>query len=170
MTAPNLFTDLPGPDPATMPGPDLTADDQARLTTQLERIERLMSDHCWRTVDEIVAVTGDPAPSVQAQLRHLRKVEFGSYVVDRRHRGDPSDGLYEYMVGDKGAGQPVHRQVLPDDTVRTALAAADDLIGHLQHRVFCAALRDAKARCDCGFVDVRRAWVLARTATRQAGL
>jgi hypothetical protein len=57
-----------------------------------------MLDECWRTLDEIAAVTGDPTASISAQLRHLRKPRFGSYIVKKRRRGDLSLGLYEYQV------------------------------------------------------------------------
>lgn len=74
------------------------AEDDARLSDQLHRIKTLMSDRQWRTLAEIEASTGAPAASVSAQLRHLRKPRFGSYVVDRRPRGDRSGGLFEYRV------------------------------------------------------------------------
>lgn len=72
--------------------------DQARLTGQIERIRDLMLDGDWRTLGEIAASTRDPESSVSAQLRHLRKKRFGSYVVDKRRRGEPKRGLYEYRV------------------------------------------------------------------------
>jgi hypothetical protein len=72
--------------------------DHARLTKQHERIKSAMLDERWRTLDEIAQITGDPAASISAQLRHLRKPRFGSHVVEKRRRGDPSLGLYEYRV------------------------------------------------------------------------
>lgn len=70
--------------------------DGARLRKQHERIRQFMSDGRWRTLNEIANFLGYPEPSVSAQLRHLRKKEFGSYVVDRRRRG--TTGLWEYRV------------------------------------------------------------------------
>jgi hypothetical protein len=58
----------------------------------------LMSDGYWRTLDEIAHATGDPHASISAQLRHLRKPRFGAYVVEKRHRGAPARGLYEYRL------------------------------------------------------------------------
>jgi len=49
-------------------------------------------------LSEIAAAAGDPEASVSAQLRHLRKPRFGSYVVEKRPRGDRSAGLFEYRV------------------------------------------------------------------------
>lgn len=36
-----------------------------------------------------------PENSISAQLRHLRKLRFGSFQVDKRHKGN---GLWEYRV------------------------------------------------------------------------
>lgn len=74
------------------------AEDDARLTGQLARIKSLMSDGAWRTLAEIESVTGDPAASISAQLRHLRKPRFGLHIVERRTRGERAHGLYEYRV------------------------------------------------------------------------
>ena len=76
-------------------GPDLTEQDEIRLTGQIQRVFDCMKDGQWRTLNNIAAVTGDPHASVSAQLRHLRKKEFGSHTVDRRHVGN---GLYEYQL------------------------------------------------------------------------
>ncbi len=85
--------------PVRFNGPEYTeADDRARLTGQICRVRSLMLDGAWRTVSEISEVTGDPQPSVSAQLRHLRKPRFGSYIVERRSRGDRKRGLFEYRL------------------------------------------------------------------------
>jgi hypothetical protein len=66
-----------------------------RLHAQQVRILGLMRDGAWRTLKEIAEVTGDPTPSISAQLRHLRKRRFGSYTVEKRHIGN---GLYQYRI------------------------------------------------------------------------
>lgn len=77
-------------------GPDyVPARDNARLGAQILRVFNLMRDAQWRTLREIEAATGDPAASVSAQLRHLRKKRFGSHTVEREHRGE---GLYAYRL------------------------------------------------------------------------
>jgi len=91
--------------------------DKERLTNQLGRIYNIMRDHSWRTLDEIHAQTGEPAASVSAQLRHLRKSRFGSYRVEKRHRGDPSHGLFEYRV------------LPPDGRIEHVVADVPDLKG-----------------------------------------
>jgi len=72
--------------------------DQVRLTGQIERVFKLMQDGLWRTLEEISIETGDPAASVSAQLRNLRKPQFGGHFVLKKSRGDRAKGLYEYRL------------------------------------------------------------------------
>lgn len=72
--------------------------DSPRLTDQHLRVRELMKDHVWRTLREISEGTGDPEASVSAQLRHLRKPRFGSWVVEKRPRSDRKNGLFEYRL------------------------------------------------------------------------
>jgi hypothetical protein len=72
--------------------------DQTRLARQHERIRDLMRDGQWRSLSEIAAATGDPAASISAQLRHLRKVRFGSWIVEKRSRALRERGLFEYRL------------------------------------------------------------------------
>lgn len=72
--------------------------DRPRLQKQHERVRDLMLDFRWRTLQEISDAVGAPAASVSAQLRHLRKPRFGSYLVELRLRGADDGGLYEYRV------------------------------------------------------------------------
>lgn len=71
--------------------------DHSRLSLQHERIRDLMLDGQWRTLNEIANVTGDPAASISAQLRHLRKARFGGWTVEKRAR-ERHRGLYEYRL------------------------------------------------------------------------
>ncbi len=80
--------------------------DHARLTKQHIRIRDLMLDGQWRSFDEIAAVTSDPAASISAQLRHLRKERYGGFLVERRARGNRERGLYEYRVRPKNRELP----------------------------------------------------------------
>jgi DNA-binding IclR family transcriptional regulator len=72
--------------------------DAVRLTHQILRVFNAMAGGQWRTLDEIAQMTGDPPASVSAQLRHLRKERFGAHTVEKRHRGNPGVGLYEYRL------------------------------------------------------------------------
>lgn len=99
----------PTPDPSGVPsrlaaeaatarfnGPEYdAARDNVRLVGQLRRVYLVMCDGHWRTVAEIASLTGDPEPSVSAQLRHLRKRRFGGHTVDRRAR---AGALFEYRL------------------------------------------------------------------------
>jgi len=72
--------------------------DDARLTEQHLRILKIMSDVSWRTLREISDLSTDPESSISAQLRHLRKERFGSYVVEKRSRSSRVNGLFEYRL------------------------------------------------------------------------
>ncbi len=69
--------------------------DKERLTMQLGRVRDLMLDGTWRTLAEISKSADAPESSVSARLRDLRKVKFGSFIVERRYL---ADGLWEYQV------------------------------------------------------------------------
>ena len=72
--------------------------DEARLSKQLLRVKEVMQSGDWLTLTEIAAVTGDHEQSISARLRDLRKPKFGGHTVDRRRRGEPSTGLFEYRL------------------------------------------------------------------------
>lgn len=96
---PDLFNWTAPPAPKLVPefdGADYKPErDVKRLTDQLARVFNLMKDAKWRSLGEIAAATGDPAPSISAQLRHLRKEKFGSHTVNKRYI---AEGLYEYQL------------------------------------------------------------------------
>ena len=75
--------------------------DSKRLNKQHVRIRNLMLDGQWRTLSEIESELGYPQASISAQLRHLRKPRFGRYIIDKRRRGDRSQGLFEYCLRTK---------------------------------------------------------------------
>ena len=72
--------------------------DDKRLTNQIKRIFGCMFDNKWRTLREIAEITNDPEASISAQLRHLRKPRFGSFIVNKRRRGCEGVGLFEYQL------------------------------------------------------------------------
>lgn len=74
------------------------ATDNERLTKQMGRVYSCMIDGKWRTLAEIELETSDPQASISAQLRHLRKPRFGSYILNRRPRGNRERGLFEYQL------------------------------------------------------------------------
>lgn len=101
----DLFThtvdspNIPGGSHARFSGADYVPErDKRRLSGQIELIFNLVRDEKWRTLREIAQATGAPEASVSAQLRHLRKRCFGGHTVNKRHRGEPANGLYEYQL------------------------------------------------------------------------
>lgn len=73
----------------------LPSRDGKRLSGQLERVRNAMSDGRWRTLAQLSILSGGTEASVSARLRDLRKPEFGSHVVERRH---VENGLFQYRM------------------------------------------------------------------------
>ncbi len=72
--------------------------DDKRLETQMGKVYSCMIDGSWRTLWQISKMIDEPEASISAQLRHLRKPRFGSYQVNKRRRGNPESGLFEYQL------------------------------------------------------------------------
>lgn len=78
--------------------------DESRLRGQIKRIFNVLRVSGWVTVDEIRKTIlreldiDDPATSISAQIRNLRKDSFGGFVVHRRRRGNNNKGLYEFKL------------------------------------------------------------------------
>lgn len=89
---------LPTPHPDFDGATYRVVDDRVRLGAQAQRVWDRMLDGEWRTLAELARATGDPEASVSARLRDFRKGQWGAHVVERRHRGDASAGLYEYRL------------------------------------------------------------------------
>ncbi len=59
----------------------------------------------WLTLDELAKLTHYPPASISAQLRHLRKPEYGGYAVEKRPReagkllrGEDFGTVWEYQM------------------------------------------------------------------------
>lgn len=82
-------------------GATYSVDDEVRLNGQMLAVFRAMRDGEWRTLHWISRSASMSSgrhcseASVSARLRDLRKPQFGSHVVERRHVGD---GLWEYRL------------------------------------------------------------------------
>lgn len=86
--------------------------DSTRLGTQFDRVRALMADGQWRTLREIADAIGKGSEAaISARLRDLRKPEYGRWTVERRRRGDPKAGLWEYQVS---APKPLEQLPLID--------------------------------------------------------
>jgi len=71
--------------------------DGARLDKQRTAIYGYMLDSDWHTLAEISASLGYPEASVSAQIRHLRKPQFGGHQVEKR-RHPVGDGRWQYQL------------------------------------------------------------------------
>ena len=67
----------------------------------------LGASHCetWLTLEELAKLTHYPPASISAQLRHLRKHEFGGFEVEKRRRlsgrilhGEDFGTVWEYRL------------------------------------------------------------------------
>lgn len=67
------------------------------LTSQIAKIYHLMKDQNWRTLQEIEEATGYPQASVSAQLRNLRKGDYGWQTVNKRRRGELRQWEYQLI-------------------------------------------------------------------------
>jgi hypothetical protein len=73
--------------------------DYSRLKSQLECVRVCMKDGCWRTLSEIrTVIQRGTEASISARLRDFRKEKFGGFKVERRHRGEETNGLWEYSL------------------------------------------------------------------------
>lgn len=72
--------------------------DKERLKTQLGRVYHWLQAGEWRTLRELAALTGGSEAGVSARLRDLRKEKFGSYTIERRRKGEPDSGVWEYRL------------------------------------------------------------------------
>jgi len=54
----------------------------------------------WVTLEELAGKTKFPPASISAQLRHLRKSEYGGWVVEKRRREwEKEEVVWEYSLG-----------------------------------------------------------------------
>ncbi|MFZ0821429.1 MAG: hypothetical protein WAM91_15280 [Candidatus Acidiferrales bacterium] len=55
-------------------------------------------DGGWMTLRELGELTGYGEASISAQIRHLRKEQFGGFLVAKRRRGLNKPGEWEYRI------------------------------------------------------------------------
>ncbi len=72
--------------------------DSSRLRGEMAFVYAVMRDGRWRTLQEISDFTKYPEASISARLRDFRKAKFGGHTVNRRRRGDPTKGIFEYQL------------------------------------------------------------------------
>jgi hypothetical protein len=118
--------------------------DAVRLTDQLKRVHSVMSDRDWHTLERIAQITGDPTPSVSAQIRHLRKARFGGWEIEKRYHGQ---GLYAYRL----TGEKVQPNSEPQGDPTLLPPAAPELLeaAQLENVRLKALLDEASSYLDC---------------------
>jgi hypothetical protein len=74
--------------------------DAKRVATLLGRVRAFMLGNGWKTLGEIAQALGRGSEAgISARLRDLRKEQPGCGLrVEKRRRGDPARGLWEYRV------------------------------------------------------------------------
>lgn len=71
--------------------------DGERTKNQREKVEALMSDGVWRTLEAICAHIGALSEAgASARLRDLRKKEYGGYTIERKRI--TKGGLHVYRM------------------------------------------------------------------------
>ena len=71
--------------------------DKERLTRQLDRVRVTMLRGEWWTLQHLYMRCGGSLPGISARIRDLRKAPW-HYVIERRRKGDPKDGVFEYRL------------------------------------------------------------------------
>lgn len=77
--------------------------DKKPLASQMERVRVALNAGGWKTVDEIQGYikmfydAHDPATSISAQIRNLRKEKNGGYKIITRARAG-HNRLYEFCI------------------------------------------------------------------------
>jgi len=98
MNQPDLFNPLPEKQFEFKGSNYVAKFDHRRLSGQIIKIQNLMADSVFRTLREIEEATGVPQASASALLRASKKECNGAYTLEKRHRGDRTDGLWEYQL------------------------------------------------------------------------
>ena len=83
----------------------------------------------WLTLDELAKLTHYPPASISAQLRHLRKPQYGGFVVEKRQRefgrvllGEDFGTVWEYQL-QRGVRRILGRRRAPIRGKRQAMPA-----------------------------------------------
>lgn len=70
--------------------------DGKRIASQMDKIRDYMLEADWRTLKQIESELNYPQSSISAQLRHLRKKQFGGYILEKK-RVD-GNGTWQYRL------------------------------------------------------------------------
>ena len=84
-------------------GVTIGADDEPRLTGQLDKVYGVMRDGQWHTLAELAAAAQGSEAGVSARIRDLRKPRFGQHAVERRRRDEGNQWEYRLVGAEKAA-------------------------------------------------------------------
>ncbi len=91
----------------------------------------------WLTLRELARLTHYGEASISAQLRHLRKPEYGAFVLDKRRREEEEVGriaeqgpLWEYQLR-RGRRSKVRRSVLSKRLIKGMVRTARRFSNHV---------------------------------------
>jgi hypothetical protein len=91
----------------------------------------------WLTLRELARLTRYGEASISAQLRHLRKPEYGAFVLDKRRREEEEVGriaeqgpLWEYRLRG-GARTKRRRSALSKRLIKGMVRAAKQFTNHM---------------------------------------
>lgn len=73
--------------------------DRPRLDTLRGRVLHTLSGGSWLTLAELQHECGNSEAGISARIRELRRV-YG-YTINRRRRGAPQYGIWEYQLESK---------------------------------------------------------------------
>ena len=76
-------------------GPVMTEEDVPRILTQFDELLNIMLYRGWFTLSRLHDLTGIPEASISAQIRHMKKPQFGSYIVNKRRM--LNSAIWEYQ-------------------------------------------------------------------------
>ena len=88
--------------PSIFDGPFLTAEDDPRLKSQLNRVFEYLRDGEPRTLGQIHQAVGGSITGVSARIRDLRKKRFGGYDVETVNHGG---GVFTYRLVPANGGE-----------------------------------------------------------------
>lgn len=72
--------------------------DEARLTTQLQKVRAAMLGGSWFTLGELQKLCGGSEAGISARIRDLRRKEHGGYIIERERMDDPKRGIFHYRL------------------------------------------------------------------------
>ena len=77
-------------------GPDITEEENKKMSAAMLRVFSLMKDGQWRTLENLMNVIGSPTQSIAIYLRAFREKRYGGHIVNKRKVG--KGRIFEYQL------------------------------------------------------------------------